>query len=282
MKSLLSVIRTEPRFSRHLPDLLALETSRGRERDPRAPKERLRGAEELHPVDRDRNLSGRISTPVVVAPKGLSRDAGGPVLGGSRKRAMDLTIASLVLLLAAPLMALVSVLIKLTMGGPIIFGHPRIGRNGSSFRCYKFRTMIADGEEVLTRRLQSDPQAAREWSETRKLRNDPRVTILGQVLRKSSLDELPQLINVLRGEMSCVGPRPVVKEELERYGSSAEEYLKCRPGLTGIWQVSGRNKIEYAHRVTLDSYYVRTWSLWLDLVILVKTIPALLTFDETS
>jgi exopolysaccharide production protein ExoY len=203
-------------------------------------------------------------------------------LGGSLKRAIDVAIALAAIILLAPVMLMIMGLVKLTMGGSIFFAHSRIGFRGRRFHCYKFRTMLADAEAMLARHLVDDHRAAQEWRETRKLRNDPRVTFLGRLLRKSSLDELPQLINVLRGEMSCVGPRPIVAEELHRYGPYATEYLQARPGLTGIWQVSGRNALDYGDRVALDCYYVRNWSLWTDLVILGKTFFAVVKFDEAT
>lgn len=177
---------------------------------------------------------------------------------------------------------MVAALIRLVMGGPVIFAHERVGFGGRTFACYKFRTMTADSDAMLAHYLAGNPQAAAEWHTTRKLLNDPRVCCLGSILRKSSIDELPQLYNVLRGDMSLVGPRPVVPDELERYGSHAREYLKARPGLTGVWQTSGRNRVSYRRRVALDCFYARRWSLWLDLILLVKTIPAVLSFSETS
>lgn len=203
-------------------------------------------------------------------------------VGGRIKRLFDIAVATLALIALSPLMLAVALLIKLTMGGPVLFAHRRIGLNGKPFPCYKFRTMVNDAEERLSRYLAQDPRIAREWSEARKLEHDPRVTMLGSVLRKSSLDELPQLVNVLRGDMSCVGPRPVVAAELERYGASVTDYLSTRPGLTGLWQISGRNSVSYATRVALDSAYTRNWSILLDLAIVVRTIPALLKFDETA
>ena len=173
-------------------------------------------------------------------------------------------------------------LVRLVMGGPAIFAHKRVGFDGRTFVCYKFRTMPVDGEEVLRRHLVAEPDAAEEWRKTRKLRNDPRVGCVGNILRKSSLDELPQLFNVLRGDMSLVGPRPVVPEEIERYGRHAQACFRARPGLTGIWQVSGRNRASYRARIARDLYYARHWSLWLDLAVLIKTIPAVTSFDRTS
>jgi exopolysaccharide production protein ExoY len=203
-------------------------------------------------------------------------------LGGSPKRAIDVVIAIAMLILLFPLMLMIMGLIKLTMGGSIFFAHSRIGYRGKRFRCYKFRTMVANAEATLARHLAACPHAAHEWRESRKLKNDPRVTFFGALLRRSSLDELPQLINVLRGEMSCVGPRPIVADELQYYGPHAAEYLRARPGLTGIWQVSGRNALDYADRVALDFHYVRNWSLWTDLIILSKTVSAVLKFHESA
>lgn len=203
-------------------------------------------------------------------------------LGGWPKRTADVMIAISALILAAPAMLAVALLIKVTMGSPAIFSHRRVGFNGTSFNCYKFRSMVANAEQVLREHLANNPEAAREWEETRKLKRDPRVTLLGQMLRKSSLDELPQLFNVLRGEMSCVGPRPIVTDELKRYGDQVGEYLHTRPGLTGLWQVSGRSNTDYANRVALDSQYVRDWSLWADVVILARTVFAVMRFDQAS
>lgn len=209
-----------------------------------------------------------------------NRDA--PPVGGLSKRILDIVVASTALLLLSPVMIMVAALIKITIGGPVIFTHRRVGLNGATFPCLKFRSMVVDGDAVLARHLENDPAAAREWSETRKLNNDPRVTPLGRILRKSSLDELPQLFNVLRGDMSCVGPRPIVPAELERYGSKLPYYLGVRPGLTGMWQVSGRSRLSYKDRVALDCLYVRRWSLWLDISLLFWTIPAVLAFEEAA
>ena len=203
-------------------------------------------------------------------------------LGGRPKRGLDLVVASTALVLALPLMVVAALLIKVITGGPVLFVHRRIGFNGRLFDCYKFRTMAENADQVLEEYLACNQRAAEEWRETQKLKNDPRITLLGQMLRKSSLDELPQLINIIRGEMSCVGPRPIVASELSRYGSVACEYLKTRPGLTGLWQISGRNDIDYASRVALDAQYVRNWSIWTDLIILAKTAYAVMRFDEAS
>jgi exopolysaccharide production protein ExoY len=201
-------------------------------------------------------------------------------VGGRPKRLLDIAVALTTLLLACPLMLMVAALVKLATGGPVIFAHPRIGLNGTTFRCLKFRSMVVDGDAMLARHLEENPAAAREWRETRKLKNDPRVTPFCRLLRKSSLDELPQLFNVLRGEMSCVGPRPVVAGELAHYGAHVGYYLRTRPGMTGMWQVSGRSTRSYRDRVLLDCIYVRRWSIRLDLVLLLWTIPAVLAFEQ--
>jgi len=187
------------------------------------------------------------------------------------KRSVDLCASAALLLLLSPLFLLLALLIK-SDGGPVLFGHSRIGKDGKPFRCLKFRSMVPNAPAVLQRLLDSDPQARAEWEKDFKLRNDPRITRLGRFLRRSSLDELPQLINVLKGEMSLVGPRPIVEEELERYGDRADFYLESRPGITGLWQISGRNDADYNYRVYLDSWYAKNWSLWYDLVILLKTV----------
>ncbi len=199
--------------------------------------------------------------------------AGAPPVGGISKRSFDILAALAALILLSPIFVLIMALVKYTDGGSVFYGHRRIGYNGSTFRCLKFRTMAENGDAILRRHLDENPEALEEWRATRKLQDDPRVTVLGTVLRKLSLDELPQLINILRGEMSIVGPRPVVEDELELYEASAVYYLRSRPGLTGLWQVSGRNDVSYAARIAFDTHYVRNWSLTRDLVIVVRTIP---------
>lgn len=207
---------------------------------------------------------------------------GGRPLGGVLKRATDILIASVGITALLPAFCVIAILVALTSRGPIVFGHTRVGFNGRAFKCFKFRTMVKNADEVLRAHLASDADAAREWEETFKLRNDPRVTTVGRILRKSSLDELPQLFNVLWGSMSCVGPRPIVKAELARYGSHATDYMAARPGVTGLWQTSGRSNVSYAERVQLDTRYVRNWSLGGDFRILFMTIPAVLSFGETD
>ena len=234
----------------------------------------------LHVVSAPENGSaGAVLTEM--AP-GIRSGTTNPPLGGLLKRIMDLVIASTALVMAAPVMIVVALLIRITAGGPAVFSHSRIGFGGKPFNCYKFRSMVANSEEVLKAYLEANPDAGMEWEETQKIKNDPRVTFLGWMLRKSSLDELPQLFNIIRGDMSCVGPRPIVKDELNRYGDHVGEYLRTRPGLTGLWQVSGRSSMDYAGRVALDSQYVRNWSVWLDIVILFRTIFAVMRFDRAS
>jgi len=187
------------------------------------------------------------------------------------KRIFDTVSAFILLLLLSPVMLTIAVLIRRD-GGPAMFAHPRIGKRGRVFNCYKFRTMVVDAEQQLEQLLQQSPELRAQWDNERKLRHDPRVSRLGNFLRKSSLDELPQLINVIRGEMSLVGPRPVVRTELPRYGDQVGYYLMVRPGMTGLWQVSGRSDLHYDARVYLDAWYVKNWSLWHDQIILFKTI----------
>ena len=198
-------------------------------------------------------------------------------LGGRAKRNADFALALIGLIVISPLFLLLSFSIRNLSPGPSLFGHKRIGLNGKEFECLKFRTMVNNGDEVLELYLSENPDERCEWNKNRKLKNDPRVTWLGAVLRTFSVDELPQLINVLRGEMSLVGPRPVVTEELEKYGDAAELYLCARPGITGLWQVSGRSNLSYDQRIELDSAYVQNWSMGQDSKILLKTIPSVLS-----
>jgi exopolysaccharide production protein ExoY len=186
------------------------------------------------------------------------------------KRAIDLIAAPLGLIVLSPLFLVLAVLISLD-GGPAFYSHRRIGANGQPFKCIKFRTMILDAEECLEEYLYYHPEARAEWLCDQKLDRDPRITAIGTLLRKSSLDELPQLINVIRGEMTLVGPRPVTESELSRYGNRASAYTSVRPGITGLWQVSGRSSSDYATRVALDERYAKEWSIGLDLWILYRT-----------
>lgn len=192
------------------------------------------------------------------------------------KRAMDLAIAIPVVIFGSPLLLLIYALLKILDPGPALFMQLRVGRDGRTFVVYKFRTMRVDASERLEKLLKTDAAAAEEWAKYQKLRNDPRVTTLGRILRKSSLDELPQILNIVRGEMSVIGPRPVTSAEIHRYGSDYPYYTAVRPGVLGLWQVSGRNKLSYPERVALDVKYVKTWSIWADFVILVRAIPVVL------
>lgn len=200
-----------------------------------------------------------------------------PPIGGVRKRGFDIVGALAAIVILSPLLMMLAVLVKTSDGGRVFYGHRRIGRNGNVFHCLKFRTMVENGEEVLATHFAKNPHSRDEWLATRKLQNDPRVTRVGLVLRKLSLDELPQLFNILAGHMSFVGPRPVVKDELELYGPAADHYLRSRPGLTGLWQVSGRNDVSYRTRVAFDTHYVENWSFLADLKIIVMTIPAVIS-----
>ncbi|MDR6873008.1 lipopolysaccharide/colanic/teichoic acid biosynthesis glycosyltransferase [Bosea sp. BE125] len=173
-------------------------------------------------------------------------------------------------------MLLIAGLIRAGDGGPAFFRQARVGRSGKSFRCWKFRTMASNAEEALQRLLASDPAAAQEWAESQKLTRDPRITPVGAFLRRSSLDELPQLFNIVSGDMSFVGPRPIVAAERERYGEAFNHCFSVPPGLTGLWQISGRSDCSYATRISLDSQYASDWHLLLDAKILVKTVPAVL------
>lgn len=200
-----------------------------------------------------------------------------PRLGA--KRALDLFGALTFLILFCPLMLGVALLVLLAQGRPVLYGHTRVGKGGRAFKCYKFRTMVSDGERVLASHFGENPHARREWEATRKLKDDPRVTPLGRTLRKLSVDELPQFLNVLVGEMSLVGPRPIVESEVRYYGPHANAYFSVRPGLTGAWQVSGRSNVSYEGRVMMDVDYVDSWTLKKDLRILAKTLPAILSSD---
>jgi exopolysaccharide production protein ExoY len=209
----------------------------------------------------------------------MSRVGTASRLGSRREpvvRAIDFTVALVALALFAPLMLLIALAIRILDPGPVFFAHRRMGRNGGTFRCLKFRTMVVDAEARLQEYLAADPEAMREWQLDHKLRRDPRITPLGNFLRRSSLDELPQLFNVLMGQMSLVGPRPIVAAEAQRYGRYFAHYCDVRPGMTGLWQVSGRNDVSYRRRVAMDVAYCRTKSVTLYLWIIVRTVPAVL------
>jgi Undecaprenyl-phosphate galactose phosphotransferase WbaP len=193
------------------------------------------------------------------------------------KRLLDLLVclpAGVVLLAFLPVAAL---LIRMDSRGPVFFMQERVGRNGKSFKVFKFRTMVPDAPQVLRATLAGDEKLHREWHEDQKLADDPRLTAAGRFLRRTSLDELPQILNVVMGDMSLVGPRPIVADEIRRYGNAYELYQRVRPGITGLWQVSGRNDLTYAERVELDRRYVYNWSVWLDIDIIIRTVPALIS-----
>lgn len=192
------------------------------------------------------------------------------------KRLLDLAVAIILFILALPFAAVISLLIILDSPGPVFFSHNRIGKGNRTFRLWKFRTMKKDSDLVLEQYLDSHPDLRAEWEDTHKLKNDPRVTRTGRLLRRSSLDELPQLLSVLRGDMSMVGPRPIVAEEAAKYGPVFDLYLQVRPGLTGLWQASGRTDTSYRKRLALDLRYLTTRTLWMDLWLLAKTVKVVL------
>ena len=192
------------------------------------------------------------------------------------KRVLDIVLASAGLVFLLPLTIPIALAIRLHDGGPALFVQTRIGKDGKTFQCFKFRSMVVDADRRLAELLERDPQARAEWATNQKLRNDPRITRLGAFLRKSSLDELPQLLNIIRGDMSVVGPRPIVESEIVKYGPYFTYYKGTKPGLTGLWQVSGRSDTTYDERVALDVDYVRKWSNVRDVRIIAMTIPAIL------
>lgn len=191
-------------------------------------------------------------------------------------RLLDLTIGIVAVVVFGPLLIALAILIYVSNPGPIFFVQQRIGFNGKSFACFKFRTMVVDAQERLARLLEENPAARLEWERDHKLRNDPRITPLGRFLRKSSFDELPQFFNLINGTMSAVGPRPIVVAEITRYGRWFGDYCRVKPGITGLWQVSGRSDTTYRRRVALDVAYSRHRSIGLNLKIMLMTIPAVL------
>ena len=192
------------------------------------------------------------------------------------KRIFDITATVIGGILILPVIAIVAILIYLDSPGPIVFGHKRVGQGGKEFSCYKFRSMVPNAQAALEIYLKENPEAREEWERDFKLKDDPRVTKIGKFLRKTSLDELPQLWNVLVGDMSLVGPRPIVRAEVEKYGEYINDFYLVPPGITGVWQVSGRSDTTYEERVLMDSWYVHNWSVWIDIVYLVKTVLAVL------
>lgn len=194
------------------------------------------------------------------------------------KRCFDLVVSLTVLVLGSPIFLFIAFKVSQS-GRPIFFGHTRVGQHNRPFKCYKFRTMAPNADKLLADLLATSAEARAEWERDFKLKNDPRITSIGHFLRKTSLDEIPQLWNVLKGDMSLVGPRPVVTAELERYGNQVDYYLEAKPGVTGLWQISGRNDVTYDTRVYLDAWYVKNWSLFNDIVILLRTVKVIFRRD---
>ncbi|MDR2193790.1 MAG: undecaprenyl-phosphate galactose phosphotransferase WbaP [Treponema sp.] len=192
------------------------------------------------------------------------------------KRAIDMVLTIIGGSIILPFLLIIALLIKITSPGPVLYGHVRVGQHGKPFTAWKFRSMAVDSKEQLRKLLDSDPAHREEWERNHKLKDDPRVTKIGKLLRKFSIDEFPQLINVLKGEMSLVGPRPVVEAEAAKYGENFARIFSVKPGMTGLWQVSGRSDTDYAERVFYDTYYMQSWSIWLDVWILYKTIGVVL------
>jgi exopolysaccharide production protein ExoY len=197
-------------------------------------------------------------------------------IGGAAKRRFDIVAGLLATIISAPLFIACYLLVLASSGRPVLFRHRRIGFAGREFTCLKFRTMAADAEKRLQRHLVANPHAAHEWMNNQKLQDDPRVTRIGKIMRRTSLDELPQLFNILKGEMSLVGPRPIVVEEIAKYQEHFYVYASGRPGLTGLWQIKGRNDTTYAERVAFDVEYVRNWSLRRDVAIVLMTVKRVL------
>jgi undecaprenyl-phosphate galactose phosphotransferase len=192
------------------------------------------------------------------------------------KRVFDLLSVVVILALFGWLMVIIAVMVRMSGGKKVIYGHTRVGRHGRPFKCLKFRSMVSNSDEVLRNLLETDPDARAQWERDFKLKDDPRITKIGRFIRKTSLDELPQLWNVIKGEMSIVGPRPVVQAEFEQYyGDAKEHYLSVPPGLTGLWQVSGRNDLDYAQRVKLDKAYVENSNVFYDFVIVMRTVKVM-------
>lgn len=241
----------------------------------RSAPDRVMAANEVRPAEPASWVEGEAREAIEKKPA----DAG---VSGPSPRALGIEqlghaiLAMLMALILSPVFVALALLIRLGDGGPAIFRHRRIGHNGETFECLKFRSMAIDAEARLARLLREDPEAKAEWDRDHKLKNDPRVTRLGAFLRKSSLDEIPQLFNVIRGEMSLVGPRPIVAGEVIRYGRRIASYYSVRPGITGLWQVGGRNDVSYRRRVAMDVLYARKRNLLTDGFILLCTIPAVL------
>jgi Undecaprenyl-phosphate galactose phosphotransferase WbaP len=195
------------------------------------------------------------------------------------KRMMDIMISIMLGMLFLPVLLLTAILIRLDSPGPVFYKQARIGKDGRRITIYKFRSMQENGEELLGEYFSKNPKAQLEWDETQKLRKDPRITRVGRWVREYSVDELPQLLNIFKGDMSMVGPRPILFDQKSLYGDGIDVYMKVRPGLTGFWQVSGRNRTSFSQRAAYDIYYVRNWSFWLDMYILLRTVWVVLSRD---
>lgn len=202
----------------------------------------------------------------------------GASMAASAKIVTDVVLCIILLVVLAPVMLGISLLVALD-GGPVFYTHKRVGKGGQRFYCLKFRSMVRNSDDALAKCLATDSRARDEWDRFQKITNDPRITRVGRFLRATSLDELPQLFNVLRLQMSLVGPRPIVENEVPRYGRNITYYLRTRPGVTGLWQVSGRSNTSYSRRVALDSWYVKNWGFWRDFAILVRTVSVVLRRD---
>lgn len=236
-----------------------------------APLPRAWGGTRIFEASTDSFGLSRRPFPAVAVPGRRSTRYCMSLLPCAFKRGFDVLVSGAAILILSPIYLGLIAAVKLTSPGPVFFGHLRVGRHGRMFRTWKFRTMVTNGDEVLERHLESDPEARAEWDRTHKLARDPRVTSIGGFLRRWSLDELPQLWNVLNGTMSLVGPRPIVTGEIPKYGPWFTDYAAVRPGLTGLWQVSIRTDTSYDERVQLDAYYVQHWTPWLDMLILART-----------
>lgn len=217
------------------------------------------------------------AAPELIGAANMTASSGGlQRLDDIASRALDVTLAVIALIVLAPLMLIIAAVIYILDPGPVIFAHQRIGRGGRSFPCLKFRSMVTDADARLRQLLESSAEAREEWERDHKLRDDPRVIGIGRFLRKTSLDELPQLWNVVRGDMSLVGPRPIVVGEISRYGRYFEHYCAVRPGITGLWQVGGRNDVSYRRRVAYDVTYSRLRSCAMNVKIIAYTVPSVL------
>lgn len=219
---------------------------------------------------------GSPAAPVSVPPRRLTH------FERATKRAIDITGALIFFAVFGPLYLVVALCVGISMGRPVHFWQNRLGARGQRFRFFKFRSMVHNSEDVLDDFLSRNDMARTEWDTFQKLEKDPRITPIGQFIRKLSLDELPQFWNVLKGDMSLVGPRPCMERQRSLYGRGWEHYCAMRPGITGLWQVSGRNRLSYARRVELDVEYVSNWSLWLDIKILLKTVRAVITGEGSK